>query len=215
MIRLFVGRCVSISDPSLCVKAGECRDLVHGWIEDTLLSSPAKYECGPTGRPRVAGVGVSISYSGCWACVSIGPTGPAGVDIETVGRRIGDRDAFSRAILSAEERVRLARSNDFSLLEMWTLKEASLKALGVGLSIPMRSVLLGERRSHGPDTWCATVRIEASGGPTQSLEAVCISGSAMYLPLIISFASTAAVMRAGIRVESVTTLRVDGARPST
>ncbi len=63
-----------------------------------------------------------------------------GVDIELRDRRLPDTRALARSVLSPAELDALDRSprgeRDALFLRAWTRKEAVLKAMGVGLSMP-------------------------------------------------------------------------------
>lgn len=100
------------------------------------------------GKPRVRGSHpfFSISHSAPWVTVMISPQAPCGVDIEVVGRS-QRYEALTRYCLSERERVVLDEAEDrlHMLLKIWTLKEAYLKAQGVGLTRAMTSFSVIDR----------------------------------------------------------------------
>jgi 4'-phosphopantetheinyl transferase len=104
------------------------------------------------GRP--APLGLSVSDSHGWAVAANGPAGHRiGCDVELVEPR---SDAFLHDFLTdAEQRaVTAAAAHDHETANVvWSAKESALKALGVGLDRPTRSVHVdlvdgGERGWH-------------------------------------------------------------------
>jgi 4'-phosphopantetheinyl transferase len=105
------------------------------------------------GKPALAGAELhfNCSRSGPEALIGLGRERALGVDIECI-REIVEADGLAQAHFTQTERAYLrgganaARSERF--LECWSRKEACLKALGLGLSIPLSSVEVG--RAAGP-----------------------------------------------------------------
>jgi 4'-phosphopantetheinyl transferase len=66
-----------------------------------------------------------------------------GVDVERIDRRV-DIDQLSRSVFSDAERAALMALVDDEkrkrFFQLWTLKEAYIKAVGRGLSLPLRSI---------------------------------------------------------------------------
>jgi 4'-phosphopantetheinyl transferase len=104
--------------------------------------------CGdPThGKPRLASarnLSFSLTHSGAHALVAVSYAGEVGIDAEVLRPRTR-LDALATRALTQDELVawgvlpdtdRLAR-----FLEHWTAKEAYLKAIGIGLTRPLRTV---------------------------------------------------------------------------
>ena len=90
--------------------------------------------------PACADIDVSVAHAGGRIACAFLHEGAIGVDIEALDRRIGDTLALAIRVLSPAEFEALDRSSrtdlDRLFLRAWTRKEAVLKALGVGLSIP-------------------------------------------------------------------------------
>ena len=89
------------------------------------------------GKPCLANrddVHFSLSHSGTWAVCALSDT-PVGVDIE----RPRNMDKVAKLFPDAK--------TDDDILRLWTAKEAYLKLLGCGLTVPLDrvSVQLGER----------------------------------------------------------------------
>jgi 4'-phosphopantetheinyl transferase len=107
-----------------------------------------RFRTGPHGRPEIDGpaerhgLRFSLSHTAGFAICAITTDVPVGVDVEATGRRT-PLDVAQRCF-APEERDALdalpppRRPERF--LEHWTLKEAFLKALGVGLTYPMSRV---------------------------------------------------------------------------
>ncbi len=115
--------------------------------------------CGSTahGKPVVSGhpsVHVSLSYAGSLAVVAISDAGEVGVDVEEVAD--ADHEGFEASTLAPEEvdafgvvaayRLAAARA------QVWSRKEAVLKATGHGLVVDPRDVVVS-----GPDEDAALV----------------------------------------------------------
>jgi 4'-phosphopantetheinyl transferase len=126
-----------------------------------------RYRISPNGRPELEpsrGVSFSISHSDGLATVAVASDRLVGVDIERI-RPIQETLELAHRLLSRREYEHLlsvtesARSDAF--LRLWTRKEAYVKAVGVGLSMPFDGfdVLLGaDGRAHVPPG--------PSGGPS-------------------------------------------------
>lgn len=90
------------------------------------------------GQPRLAGTALStsLSHSGDMVAITVCPAATVGVDIEQWPARI-DLEALMPMFCTREEHAELAgldtAQRTRSLLELWTRKEALLKAFGVGL----------------------------------------------------------------------------------
>jgi phosphopantetheinyl transferase len=104
--------------------------------------------CGDAthGRPEVAGAGdlsFSLSHSESLAMVAVVAGARVGVDVE-IERPRSRLDALAARVLSAEEHAEWldaeppARVRAF--LRLWTAKEAYLKAIGAGITLPLRDV---------------------------------------------------------------------------
>ena len=106
------------------------------------------------GRPVIAGVPLSfnVSHSGPLALVAVlERDARVGVDVEVVRSR-GRLDALARRIFDSDEYAAWLDRDDpdarlRAFFEMWTVKEAVLKARGVGITTALREV------PHHPDGW--------------------------------------------------------------
>jgi 4'-phosphopantetheinyl transferase len=102
------------------------------------------FEFGEFGKPALSGHGLHFNLSHCrdLALIALCRDGAVGVDIEPADRAtslLGCEDAFCHpdeiAGLPVDEEPRATM-----LMETWTKKEALLKALGTGFSLPAQSV---------------------------------------------------------------------------
>lgn len=84
----------------------------------------------------------SLSRSKGMVAFAIAPYTLIGVDIEHINLNI-DTDDLARSLLSAQERELLNNANASSrqdlLFQLWTAKEAYIKGIGLGLSVPLDS----------------------------------------------------------------------------
>jgi 4'-phosphopantetheinyl transferase len=101
------------------------------------------------GKPLLAsGPSFSMAHSGNWVLIGVAADGRLGVDVEAP-REITDMDDLAETVFSAEELAEFrsvpAAEKTRAFFRGWTRKEAFVKAIGGGLSIPLRefSVSLG------------------------------------------------------------------------
>ena len=117
------------------------------------------FSFGEHGRPEVSGpshghaLRFNLSHSrGLVACAVVRKL-DIGVDVESAARRLRHRDLAERFFGKAEvEALRALEPEERRrrFLELWTLKEAYLKARGSGISIPLRSFQLQVSDSEAP-----------------------------------------------------------------
>ena len=123
-----------------------------------------RFEESPHGRPSVVGhpVRFSLSHSGPSAAVAVSLEHDIGLDLERVH---ADKDPLplARRFFAASEGAALTRipaerrPEAFTLL--WTIKEAVLKARGLGLNDRLDSVTVRLDEALEPES------VEAPGGP--------------------------------------------------
>lgn len=96
------------------------------------------------GKPQLEGAGMpqfSLSHGGGWAVCAVADT-PVGVDVEAPRCTMAvARRWFHENELHAAENLTPEAQAD-TLLRIWTAKEAFLKALGRGLTLPLDSFLV-------------------------------------------------------------------------
>jgi len=112
-----------------------------------------EFEYGESGKPSVAGAPhFNASDSGDTVVVAMA-SADIGVDVERL-RPVSNRDRLARRICTAFELDRLAaipdHELDSTLLQLWTVKEAALKAVGLGLPGGLRNVDVDFRSGRPP-----------------------------------------------------------------
>ena len=128
------------------------RQAVREWRGD---DGAVELEVADSGACRVArpdGVFVSISHSGDQVACAVAAV-PVGVDIERLGVRARDHLALARAVHGPAQREQLrqlppqARERHF--LQLWTLKEAWLKAREQGLDFALMRAMAFDESADG------------------------------------------------------------------
>jgi len=122
------------------------RHILGGYLG--LPAHDVRFRRGVNGKPEPAdrGLHVNCSHREELAVVAV-CAAPLGVDVEYVGAGSGpepaELDALARVMLSPAELAAYcalpAAGRRTALLTVWTRKEAVVKALGVGLSLPLDS----------------------------------------------------------------------------
>jgi 4'-phosphopantetheinyl transferase len=105
----------------------------------------AAFTYGPKGKPALrdaAGLSFNVSNSGDLAAYAFTRDIEIGVDIE-YRRRVVDVEAIAERFFAPEEVAELMRLEEgdrmTGFFNCWTRKEAYIKAVGVGLSVPLHS----------------------------------------------------------------------------
>ena len=114
-----------------------------------ILARPPRdldFEAGPAGKPELAppSAGVlhfNLSHSGTRALVGVSTEGAIGVDVEAL-RPMPDAARVARSFFARDEADALATVpsavREAAFMALWTRKEAVVKALGAGLSVPLK-----------------------------------------------------------------------------
>lgn len=111
------------------------------------------------GKPRLVGnyhnqgLGFNVSHSADYFALAICPQGEVGVDIEIIKPQLlPEIDNIAKHHFSVSEHDILMNSAQDERLEhffrMWTLKESVLKAIGLGLSCPLSSVVVNDKSEN-------------------------------------------------------------------
>ncbi len=135
-----------------------CRGVLRRILGEALALDPAAVhlEFGEQGKPRLPpphhGLHFNLSHCRDLALVALCRGGPVGIDLEPAGRRpslLGCESSFCHpSEIAALPPLPAERAA--ALLDLWTSKEALLKALGTGLSLPPETVAItaGNGSSH-------------------------------------------------------------------
>jgi 4'-phosphopantetheinyl transferase len=108
-----------------------------------------EFDIEPSGKPVLRGdhaISFNLSHTRGLVACAIGAGIPIGVDAEGAGRVV-DAGAIATRYFSPSEVAALAQFGDpthrLRFLDLWTLKEAFIKAVGIGLSQPLHSMSFG------------------------------------------------------------------------
>ncbi|MGZ8852142.1 MAG: 4'-phosphopantetheinyl transferase family protein [Thermoanaerobaculia bacterium] len=122
--------------------------VAHGRLRqllgESLGADPAAlvFDAGSNGKPFVTGrpVEFNLSHSGDVALIVIADD-PVGADIERIEARPGI-GTIAKESFQPDEQAWLNKQADVhrAFFRLWTLKEAAIKADGVGLSLPLDDV---------------------------------------------------------------------------
>ena len=120
------------------------------------------------GRPELAaddvrGLSFNTSHSAGMALIGAVRNARIGVDIEVI-RRLDDFRELVGATLSPVEKMDFQMNDDDAkrrFLRAWTLKEAYLKAIGLGLSIPPTRVETRASPDGTATVWCDATGIDS------------------------------------------------------
>lgn len=120
------------------------------------------------GKPSLAGhtLDFSISHDGPWTALAVCQTAQVGIDIEAV--QTLQRDEMDWPLSPRERRdLAMVAPEDLSqaFFRYWTLKEAFIKALGLGVSFPLHdfdmspfgadpALLRMKEAPDAPENWC-------------------------------------------------------------
>ena len=118
------------------------------------------------GKPSLSGIPsapqFNVSHSG--DCVLIGVSlGPCGVDVERSHTRLSEHSIAERFFCPRE--VKWLRRTQNGFLRLWTMKEAVIKAVGRGLSIPLSDVDVTDIAEGN----ASTITLETPGLEKQTL----------------------------------------------
>ena len=123
------------------------RGVLRQILADRVGANPVdlSFECGPHGKPRLDSrwpdVCFNLAHSESQAVIVTTDRLAVGVDIEVV-RVIPDCRSVAHQVFSERELAELDGADDVNraFLNGWTRKEAYVKAIGMGLSAPLRDI---------------------------------------------------------------------------
>jgi len=133
-------------------------------------ASPASLQIATTdkGKPYLKApfdrVAISISHTPGLVAVCISDANTCGVDLESLDRVMGVEGLSARYLSLAEQEWLQAHKpaeRRHAFLKLWTLKEAYLKALGLGISVPLSALTF---------SWGESIRLECAEPSMQALD---------------------------------------------
>lgn len=139
-----------------------------------------RFTAGTYGKPLLQdaeGLEFNVSHSGGFALIALSRSGAVGVDIER-RNETADVVGLARLTLSASERAAVGALGAEAFFERWVVKEAVLKALGLGIAEQLQAFSVwpgaGERAyelRHAQEDWsslCAW-KLDAPSGYAAAL----------------------------------------------
>jgi 4'-phosphopantetheinyl transferase len=120
------------------------RGLLRAALSAYLETAPGELQFiyGPAGKPALAGpqssaLHFNLSHSGALLVLAVTRAGPVGIDVEHV-RPLSEAETIADRFFSSDESAKWKRlppdQKTAAFFNLWTRKEACLKALGHGLS---------------------------------------------------------------------------------
>jgi 4'-phosphopantetheinyl transferase len=149
-----------------------CRGMAREILGKALEIEPSgvEFTYNSFGKPAVSGIEFNLSHSGRLAVVAVSRTREVGVDIERIDPSFAREQIPERFFSPSEIRALRALPEQDQLeafFQIWTRKEAYVKARGEGLSIPLESfdVSIGEpaKLLHGDAAWSIESLMPAIG----------------------------------------------------
>jgi 4'-phosphopantetheinyl transferase len=135
--------------------------LTRGVLAQLLGAEPdeLRFELGPHGRPEICWpdrrprLRFNLSHTRGLVACGLSLEHDVGVDVEQLDRRV-EIDQLAPSVFSLSERSELARLGTEQkrerFFQLWTLKEAYIKAVGTGLSTPLRAISVELGLAHAP-----------------------------------------------------------------
>lgn len=131
-----------------------------------------RFGAGDFGKPRLIDfprLHFNFSHSGDWALAAVADAGPVGVDLEEM-RPLSEHGELAARFFSTAENAALAALPHEQRLrafyEIWTKKEAVVKADGRGLAMPLHSFSVPQaaRGATQPDGLWTVCTLDAPDG---------------------------------------------------
>ncbi|MFJ8469284.1 4'-phosphopantetheinyl transferase family protein [Streptomyces swartbergensis] len=133
------------------LRSGAVRRLGAHAVAAVLGCGPQEVEVGraPGGRPYprgIPGLELSLCHTGALLVVGLSGRGRIGVDAEPLDRRVYGSPVMRETTLACEREFLAglpAGEREAAAVRLWTLKEAYVKAIGVGLRLPFTAFGFG------------------------------------------------------------------------
>ena len=151
--------------------------LVRRSLSDELGCAPTdlQFEEGSHGKPALAPswgappLHFNLSHTHGMVACGLTRVAPVGVDVERLDRRI-DLESLAQRVFSDVEQAdlfsRTGQAQRERFFQYWTLKEAYIKAVGLGLSLPLEQITLRVSEAE-PIAIAFGPEIQDRGGPWQ------------------------------------------------
>lgn len=128
-------RVARFSDPAGRARAGASAWLKTCWLPRELGLENLEWTTGEHGKPRLAGAAAewdfNLSHAGNYAVAALARGAQVGVDLESLSRP-ADIELLGRRVFSESERELVRTGGRERFFDLWSRKEALLKALGCG-----------------------------------------------------------------------------------
>ena len=128
-------RVARFSDLAGKAQAGASEWLKVCWLPRETGLAAAEWTVGAHGKPRLAGAGAAwdfnLSHAGNYAVAALARGVQVGVDLESLARP-ADIELLGRRVFSEGERELVRAGGREMFFDLWSRKEALLKALGCG-----------------------------------------------------------------------------------
>jgi 4'-phosphopantetheinyl transferase len=173
-------RCDRITHPRSrrqhIVARGQLRVLLGHYLQ--LAPELVQIDLGPQGKPQVEGLEFNLSHSGNLVAYAFGKV-PLGIDVEQ--RRHLDAAALVKRFFTPEEwqewQELPVAEQERAFFQVWTIKEAYVKAIGTGLARSLSTVPVQLSPPWQLRQTAADWQIEVLDLPTGYLGAVAIQTS--------------------------------------
>lgn len=124
------------------VESRSGQELLRKLIGDQYKSGDPEFETikyeKPSARLNGDVVSVSFSHTTDAVCAAISKKWVVGIDMESTERKVSE--SLAKRMKHPDEILKFYDNNP--IIQIWTMKEAALKAIGTGLRKPMNSVSL-------------------------------------------------------------------------
>ena len=128
-------RAARYSSAAARARAGASEWLKACWLPRELGLARVEFAAGANGKPLLMGAaaewGFNLSHAGDQAVAVLARGGAIGVDLESTARK-ADVERLGERVFSESERALVRAGGRAAFFELWSQKEALLKALGCG-----------------------------------------------------------------------------------
>jgi len=173
----------SFKNPRQRVQRIHARAALRHILSSYLNTHPARLavHIGFYGKPLVVGLHFNCSHAPSLTLIAVAAQ-PVGVDIEPV-RSCADIDAIRHRFINEAESCDIAAMSpgpaSIELLRLWVVKEACLKAIGVGLTADPRELCVRRAMSAAVDVHRGTDTMRAQLLPISGTHAAAVAARAI------------------------------------